>query len=601
MANPAGYYEPIIKIDGRPLPDELRVRFSDVRVEHSTNIPSQATIRMADVFEGITESSISLLKADIGSNVSVEVRSQGATSKLFDGIVLSIAWDQLPVGSGPVERELVVTAVDERHKLTHGTAIKTYLNQSYSDIISSLVRDAGLSVSVDSGGLLAEEHEYVMVTSNAFDWISEVVALAGRIWFDDAGTIKVADPVSAASVKVSLAELRRFSTEFHAGAGDKSATVQSDDPLTLRKLEGKSVKVKAGADTTFLSGAEKKADKSLGKEVIATGLVAQTVNEAKALANGLATKMRSDQVVANGQTLELNPNLKIGKAVEIEDSPAPVKGKYQLSTVTHVLTAKGSSTSFHAGGVARRGLVDLFDSPNGNSLPFGSVPVFGVVSGVEDPEKLGRVKVKFPSVSDTDESWWARVVSPGAGKSTGLQMLPHIGDVVLVVFERGDLRRPVVLGGSWVAKGDLPDGELTAKVTKGWALKTKEGAVVELRDSTAADPKDCIQLITRNAKAKLYLGEDKLSVIAEGIDVELKSKQGSIVIADNGDITINGNNITIKAKQKVNIESGTDFGAKGGTGAKVEAGTSLSLKGTAGATLESSAITAVKGSLVNIN
>src|SRR5207247_700755 len=78
-----------------------------------------------------------------------------------------------------------------------------------------------------------------------------------------------------------------------------------------------------------------------------------------------------------------------------------------------------------------------------------SVPgvVTAVVTGVDDPDELGRVKLKFPWLSDDYESDWARVVQFGAGDSRGGVFLPEVNDEVLVAFEHGEMRRPYVVGG----------------------------------------------------------------------------------------------------------------------------------------------------------
>ena len=43
---------------------------------------------------------------------------------------------------------------------------------------------------------------------------------------------------------------------------------------------------------------------------------------------------------------------------------------------------------------------------------------------------LGRVKVKFPFLSDEDDSHWARVLSAGGGPERGFWFLPEIDDEV---------------------------------------------------------------------------------------------------------------------------------------------------------------------------
>ena len=63
--------------------------------------------------------------------------------------------------------------------------------------------------------------------------------------------------------------------------------------------------------------------------------------------------------------------------------------------------------------------------------------VLGIVTNNNDPDKLGRVKVRFPWLSGSTESHWARVATPMAGNGRGLYFLPEVDDEVLVLFERG--------------------------------------------------------------------------------------------------------------------------------------------------------------------
>jgi len=67
---------------------------------------------------------------------------------------------------------------------------------------------------------------------------------------------------------------------------------------------------------------------------------------------------------------------------------------------------------------------------------YGGVYV-GICSSTHDPEGMGRIQVNLPSLATGN--LWARV-------STALGN-PHVNGEVLVAFENGDLRRPIVLGG----------------------------------------------------------------------------------------------------------------------------------------------------------
>jgi len=69
---------------------------------------------------------------------------------------------------------------------------------------------------------------------------------------------------------------------------------------------------------------------------------------------------------------------------------------------------------------------------------------------------MGRVKVKFPWLSDEHESWWARIATPMAGGGRGAYFLPEVNDEVLCAFEHGDVRFPYVVGALWNGKDAPP-------------------------------------------------------------------------------------------------------------------------------------------------
>ncbi|MBU0960029.1 MAG: phage tail protein, partial [Proteobacteria bacterium] len=119
--------------------------------------------------------------------------------------------------------------------------------------------------------------------------------------------------------------------------------------------------------------------------------------------------------------------------------------------------------------------------------------VIGVVTNNEDPEGMGRVKVKFPWLSDEDESNWARVASPMAGKERGMYFLPEVDDEVLVAFEHGDMRFPYIIGSLWNGTEPPPasndDGQNNVRM-----IKSRSGHVISLTDE---DGKEKIEIIDK--------------------------------------------------------------------------------------------------------
>ena len=186
--------------------------------------------------------------------------------------------------------------------------------------------------------------------------------------------------------------------------------------------------------------------------------------------------------------------------------------------------------------------------------------VVGVVTNNEDPDLMGRVKVKFPWLSDADESHWARISAPMAGKERGVYFLPEIDDEVLVAFEHGDVRFPYVLGALWNGKEAPPakneDGKNNIRV-----IKSRSGHVIRLNDE---DGKEKIEIIDKS---------EKNSIIFD-------TAENTITIAADKDITLSASQGTIKFDaQKIEIKSSADTKIEAGAGMDVKASSTMNIKG----------------------
>jgi uncharacterized protein involved in type VI secretion and phage assembly len=192
--------------------------------------------------------------------------------------------------------------------------------------------------------------------------------------------------------------------------------------------------------------------------------------------------------------------------------------------------------------------------------------VVGLVTNNQDPEGLGRVKVRFPWLSSTDESNWARIAVPMAGKDSGVYFLPEVNDEVLVTFEHGDARFPYVIGALWNGKdappADNADGKNNLRL-----IKSRSGHVIKLNDE---DGKETIEIIDKTKKNSIVIDTSK----------------NTIMITSDKDITLSATNGAIKLNaKKIEMKSSADL--------KLEAGSKMDVK--ARATLT------IKGATVNIN
>lgn len=198
-------------------------------------------------------------------------------------------------------------------------------------------------------------------------------------------------------------------------------------------------------------------------------------------------------------------------------------------------------------------LWDLLGERDGDDTRAGRVTgvVIGVVTNNQDPEGLGRVKVKFPWLSDTDESQWARIAAPMAGKDRGVYCLPEIDDEVLVAFEHGDMRFPYVLGALWNGKDTPPetnsDGKNNVRL-----IKSRSGHQIRLNDE---DGKETIEIIDRSAKNSIVIDTAKkaITITVDG-DLTLSATKGTL--------TLDAKTVAIKSSAETAIEAGSTMEVK---------------------------------------
>jgi len=100
----------------------------------------------------------------------------------------------------------------------------------------------------------------------------------------------------------------------------------------------------------------------------------------------------------------------------------------------------------------------------------------GVVVEPRDPKRRGRVRVSVPEFG---EEVWARRATLDAGHERGTWFVPDAGDEVLVAFENGDRRNPVIIGAVWGSTQRPPESKPERTL-----VRTKHGATVILDDGT---------------------------------------------------------------------------------------------------------------------
>ena len=576
-----------ISIDGSPL-----VNIDDVvliSVRRGFDAASHTHIE----FDTTYDTSAIAGKFVVGKTLAVKVGAFGSNALLpvFSGTILGVGCEL------DMDRtQMLVDAYDKSYVLGRQTKIKTHLEMNYADIVSSIASEVGLTATVS--GLPTTRFESVQQFGTPHQFLDRITRASGCEWFvDDAKLVVRKRTTQGATVALMGGEsLMSFSARYSASEEAKSLTVRGWDPVQQKAVVGTAAAPTPTVTAPIVTNNRKKV-----KLNPATAWTRAPVDQtdATAIATALHQWMDDTSITGRGQTY-LNPAIVPGVMVDIDGMGPTWNGKYRVADVEHVFRRSTPFvTRFTVGGSEPTSLVDLLGPP---ALPsshrfLGGVTI-GVVTNLEDPKNQRRVKLRLPYLAEDEETGWARVVQLGAGNKRGLWIHPEVNDEVIVAFEQGDARLPVVIGGVWSSKNVSPD-TATVKSGKleGRSLTSNKGHLLHFEDGD----KPFVEIMHASTKAHVRFDNDAGIVIeAPDQDLEFKNSKASIKIAKNGDITIKGNKITLDATTDIIFKS-KDLKSDTKVHTTVTAGGEVKISGRLGGTLDGGLTTKIKGAMVNIN
>jgi phage protein D/phage baseplate assembly protein gpV len=605
--------KPRIEIDGSPLASEFDLLLERAVVDDHLFLPDMFVLRFRDPNRQV----LSRGGFKIGSQVKVIAGplGQDATEPLITGEVTALEAEFDSTGS-----HAVVRGYDHSHRLHRGRRTESYRNMTDSDIVRKVARDAGLTLGTVDSTTVTHAH---VAQANLSDW-DFLKARAREIGYELAvsrGKLDFRKPADADAApttgdlnstnRLQLiigSNLESFRPRLTSSEQVNQVQVRGWDPSRKEKLVGTAPATSTSAklsSATHPSDPAGLARKFGGPTFVAVDRAHTTQPSVDAVAKALADQIGGAFAEAEG-TAKGDPRLKAGTPVSVGLAGDPFDGQYTLSATKHVFGPDGYKTTFVVSGRQERSLLGLasLGATNGASSSSGP-PIFGLVialvTSVQDPEKLGRVKVRFPWLSDSYESEWARVVQVGAGKNRGLLVLPEVDDEVLVGFEHGDVRWPYVLGGVYNGvdkpKDDpkLIDGS-AGTVNRRWFI-SRAGHVLSFDDGSDGggiliETGDGKQVVSLNAAATRIH-------ISSGGDVVIESK-GKVSISAGSDLSIEAKSSLALKAPKVSLEGNSKVELKSTAAMSVE-GVTVSVKGQASTDIDGGAMCKVHAGIVKIN
>lgn len=591
-----------LRLNGEELLPPALNQVTEVTVEQDTHLSGMFTIRLYDP-------DLSLLdEGRFDPATPIEILGRAANDQpvsLIKGEITAIAPQ---FGEGMIA-ELVVRGYDQSHRLYREVKSKTYLNVKDSDLASQFARHAGLTAVVDSTPTVYD-HLYQHNLSD----LQFLMQRAWRIGYEcyvDSDKLIFRKPAPVADAALTLTwgeDLLSFQPHLTLAEQVEEVEVRGWDVQKKAPITGKANKGALYPDIKEKKGdAWSKALPGAAKMVIVDQ---PPVSQAEALilAQARLNEISGGFIEAEGVAFR-RPEIKAGQRIKLAGLGKRFSGDYVITSATHRYTHAGFKTTFFVRGARTGLLLDQLASADRLSRWPGVAPA--IVTNNDDPSGWGRVKVKFPWMSDKEESDWARVLGVGAGGKAGFCSVPAVQDEVLVAFVHGDFGCPVVLGGLWNGQdalpaqvADTPEGE-KAQV-RSW--HTPKGHRLTLYDNS--DNK--VEMVTAGGhQLTLDDGAKKVSVVTggghrltlddQGRKIDLNSAGGLMVTLDDNTVQVtimSPTNITLQAGAALTLQAATLTLAA--TTLALSA-SSLAMSGTGKIELSTTGEVSIKGAKVALN
>jgi phage protein D/phage baseplate assembly protein gpV len=562
-----------IKVEGKPLGADIAASLLEASIEDEMNLPDTVELVFRDPMRTVLAGG----GFDVGKKLSISVVSEAAAAGLT-----------------------IVRGYDPSHRLQRGTTTETHLDVTYGDIAAKIAGRHGLEKG--DGGRSSVVHEAV-VQWNMTDWEflrmlatetgDEVVVVDGRLHLREpsdssSGPDKGDLGSENARQLVAGGNLLRLRATVSGAEQVEEVQVRGWDYKTKEPVEATARAGEQSLSAAAGSGAADLASKLGGGALVKLDLPVDSDEVAREAAESLVEQLGSAATELDGVVFG-NAELRAGVTVSVANVGAPFDGQYALTSCRHTYdSTNGYLTGFRVSGRQNRTMLGLVTGNHRGDRSSINGVVPALVSNLDDPDKLGRVKVTFPWIADTAESPWARVAMAGAGHERGIVWLPEVGDEVLVAFDHGDPRRPYVVGGLHNGKDQLPVSPVDNGTIVTRAMVSRNGHRLELHDGD-----DAVTIATGDGNHRIVLDQQGGKILIETTgDVEVASKAKLSVKAPSGMTFESTGAFELKANG-VTIDAGTGaFNAKG-VQSKVE--------GSGSVEVSSSGQTTVRGSIVKIN
>ena len=526
-------------------------------------------------------------------------KKEETTIRSYKGIVFGISSAKHLDAS---QDQIEITGYSPEWLLHGRKRTRAFVNNSLSEIIQRVMKPFPKPLlAIDIKAKYKNKIPYVVQYQETdFEFISRLAKRYGEWFYNNGKTICFGElPKSKTSLTFGV-DLNHFAYDMRLSAVTQESIAYNSSTGKIVKEAFKPDKIKEKTDI-YHKKAIMAGSKKFGKKghVEITHLPLEEKGFEQLVKDAAELKGNADVVnMVRIKAESINASIEGGQKVKIFGLDKKKNkfsyGEYIVEKITHFFDDSYNYKNIMLLQSAKTAL-PRFSDPS--LIPLCHDLKKAKVTNIEDPEKLGRIKVKF-SWMDKDgdtESPWIQMMRPYISEKGGIYFLPEIDTEVLVGFEGGNMERPYVYGSLYSKGSYKPDSSWSKE---NYFIRSKSGHTIHFADEQG---KQSITIYDSEKNNKIIVSaSDKRVVIRSEGDIEIKAS---------GDLRLEaGNKVVLKGTSGVEIGSGADINLNANANIAGEAKASLKLsavelkaEGQGTAEISSSGITTVKGSMVKIN
>src|SRR5690554_6686966 len=505
--------------------------------------------------------------------------------------------------------------------LDRGPSMAAYVDYTLGNLVSEELEGSGVKVELESKQIFEGILPYaVKYRETSWQFLSRMAALCGEWFYYNGQQLVLGNPKREDTTRAAF-DVELQSLNISAGLEQLNTELYDYDPNTDDYKEDAAPESIDGVNSYMRVAKDRSSN--FYKEPAKLPAGRAMIDESDIMAT---TRAHFSRVYSQSSVFEAVSNtcaIRVGELVttrlpeSLQKNCGPDLGRYRVLSITHIVDQKGLYRNKFKG-VA--GATETLPLPEGFKAPM-AFPEPATVTDNADPDKLGRVQVRFFWQDQDAASNWMRVQTPGGGtsavieKNRGFWFVPEIGDQVMVAFEQGDPSRPFVAGSLFHmnnASGMVADNNIKA-------ITTRSGHTIEFDDTDGAekihirDNGGSIITFDTQEKSLLISSMETLNLSAKNVNIAAEenvtigaqkdmnlSSEGNMQAVSKGELALQSDGDTsVSSKGAVTIEATSDA-TLSGANALVEGKASAELNGTQ-AKVNGKAMAEVAGGIVKVN